>query len=79
MTKLNYRAFKANIVLTSYENRLINFFPAPMLYDWLDSHAKERGLVKCGGDGLCFKKEVVIENGINCEYNIMQSSLDFFL
>lgn len=68
MSRLNYRAFQANVVLSSYENRLINFFTAPALYEWLYSHVEDRNLIKCGTDGLFFKKEVIVENGVNGKY-----------
>ncbi|CAB9512295.1 seizure threshold 2 [Seminavis robusta] len=65
MRRLNYRVFEADIVLASYENRLINFYDSYVHYEWLRAHAADRSLVLCGSDGLCFKKEVILANGVH--------------
>ena len=65
MPKLNYRVFEVTVVLSSYENRLINFYDAPTHYAWLLDRAVNRDLIICGNNGLCFKNEIVLPNGVN--------------
>jgi len=67
LPNLNYRAFEVTIVLSSYNNRLINFFDASTHYGWLFAHATERDLIRCGSDALCFRQEIVLQNGIRCK------------
>lgn len=69
MLHLNYRVFRCMIILSSYQNRLINLYDAPVLYEWLRDNVQTRGLISCGTDGLCFKKEIVLpSNGIHCKF-----------
>jgi hypothetical protein len=60
MLKSNYKAFEATITLKSYRNRLIDKYDAPALFAWLMSNTKNRGLIPCGADGMCFKREVIV-------------------
>ena len=71
MLKLNYRVFRCMIVLSSYNNRLINLFEAPVHYEWLANNVGSRGLISCGSEGLCFKKEIVLPNGIHCKQDCL--------
>ena len=78
MPRLNYRAFEVTIVLSSYENRLINFYDAPVHYEWLLNRAVDRDLIRCGNDGLCFKKEIVLPNGVHCKSTNSNGGVDSF-
>jgi hypothetical protein len=64
---LNYRAFKATIVLKSYRDRLINLYDANALFQRLDLNAADRELLRCG-DSLCFKKSIISVKGSHCKW-----------
>jgi hypothetical protein len=78
MLKSNYKAFEATIKLKSYRNRLIDKYDAPALFEWLMSNTKNRGLIPCGTDGMCFKREVIVRGThsicfLTCEKNVPES------
>eukprot|EP00536_Pseudo-nitzschia_multiseries_P007031 jgi/Psemu1/194486/e_gw1.157.96.1 len=54
MPFLNYRAFEATIVLKSYNDRLINMFPARKLFERLSVEAEDREILRCG-NSVCLK------------------------
>jgi hypothetical protein len=76
--KSNYKAFEATIKLKSYRHRLIDKHDAPPLFEWLMSNTKSRGLIRCGVDGLCFKREVIVRGThsicfLTCEKTVTES------
>jgi hypothetical protein len=78
MLKSNYKAFEATIKLKSYRNRLIDKYDAPALFGWLMSNTKNRGLISCGADGMCFKREVIVRGThsicfLTCEKTVPES------
>lgn len=80
MLKSNYKAFEATINLKSYRNRLIDKYDAPSLFGWLMSNTKNQGLIPCGADGMCFKREVIVRGThsicfLTCEKAVPESMI----
>lgn len=62
---LNYRTFRARVVLKSFGNRLIDKFDSGTLLNGLHMEAEERDLIPCG-TSLCFKRGVNVK-GSHCK------------
>jgi hypothetical protein len=63
---LNYRAFEANLVPKSYQDRLISMFNAELLFQRLELEAEDREMIRCG-EGLCFKRGISVR-GCHCKF-----------
>jgi hypothetical protein len=62
---LDYRVFEANLILKSYNDRMINKFDSLSLLQGLGVEARERGLIQCGA-GLCFRRGISVK-GSHCK------------
>ena len=62
---LNYRTFRARVVLKSFANRFIDKFDSVTLLNGLHMEAEERDLIPCG-ESLCFKRGVNVK-GSHCK------------
>lgn len=57
---IHEKCYKAAIVLRSYNDRLVDLYDGPTLFQWLSSNLARKNIIKCGASGLCFKREIVV-------------------
>lgn len=80
MDGLKYAVFEATIVLSSYQDKFIDFYDSNRLFGYLFSNASNHDMIVCNADGLCFKQSIPV-HGSECKivHVILGVQLDHYL